>query len=129
MSDLFLKRGISKFKSDVEEGYYDLAWQTKARKAMQDRREGKFDDYLKQHVEEVFGDGTASQQSTSKEDVNDGFAEKDRDQTIRADPSGLVLDAEGEEDGESGASSDGEWVENKTDFRKTKRGASKLVAN
>jgi hypothetical protein len=60
MSDPFLKRAISKFKNDVSEGYYDPTWQSKARVAMQERRDGVFDEYLKRHVEKMFGDGVSS---------------------------------------------------------------------
>jgi hypothetical protein len=60
MTDPFLKRAISKFKNDVSEGYYDPTWQSKARVAMQERRDGVFDEYLKQHVEEMFGEGVGT---------------------------------------------------------------------
>ena len=122
MSDPFLKRGISKFKNDVEEGYHDPAWQTKARKAMQERREGKFDEYLKQHVEEMFGDGTASQQGSSRESDNAKVAEKGGNDGNGFDQSGVMPHANGDEDGDSGtlSSSDGEWVENKAKSRKIK---------
>ena len=124
LSDSFLKRGVSKFMNDVEEGYYDPAWQTKARKAMQERREGKFDQYSKQHVEELFGDGTASQQGSSKDSDDAGGAEKGGDDGNDFDQSGVsTAHAVGDEDGGSGtlSSSDGEWVENKRKSRKTKR--------
>ena len=121
MGDSFLKRAISKFKTDVDDGYYDPAWQTKARKAVQERREGKFDDYLKQHVEEMFGDGTTSQQSGSKEEGSVNGAEKGD----MAEPSGVLPDRETSNDGGTGTSSDGEWVENKAEGRTRKRGAGK----
>lgn len=54
--DPYLKRAISKFQEDVSEGSYEEKWQNQARKAMQERAEGKFDDYLQQHVEEMYGD-------------------------------------------------------------------------
>lgn len=128
MSDPFLKRSISKFKNDVEEGYYDPAWQTKARKAMEERREGKFDDYLKQYVEELFGDGTASQQSTSKEAENMSGIERGGDDKNVVDKSEGVPHAIGVKNDESGtpASSDGEWVEYKPKSRKTKRGIDQV---
>lgn len=124
LSDSFLKRGVSKFKNDVEEGYYDPAWQTRARKAMQERREGKSDEYLKQHVEEMFGDGTASQQGSSKDSDNANVAEKGGDNGNDFDQSGVsTAHAGGDEDGEPGtlSSSNAEWVENKRKSRKKKR--------
>ena len=124
LSDSFVKRGVSKFVNDVEEGYYDPAWQTRARKAMQERREGKFDEYSKQHVEEMFGDGTASQQGSSKDSDNADGAEKGGDDGKGFDQfRASTTDAVGDEDGESGilSSSDEEWAENKRKSRKTKR--------
>lgn len=54
--DPYLKAAVSKFKKDVEEGYYEKFWQNKARRAMQERRDGKFDDYLRENAEAMFGD-------------------------------------------------------------------------
>ena len=102
MRDPFLKRSVSKFKTDVEDGYYDPSWQSKARKAMQERREGQFDEYLKQHVEETFG-GTAShdQGKEAQNQVAGGQTSNGQDET-------------------GSSTDDGEWVANKA--KKGKRG-------
>lgn len=55
LEDPHFKAGISKFKSNVEDGFFESRWQKQATTAMQERRQGKFDQYLKEHVEEVFG--------------------------------------------------------------------------
>lgn len=56
MGDPYLKRGISKFKEEVGEGSYEDRWQQQAKKAMAERADGMFDEYLQQHTEEMFGD-------------------------------------------------------------------------
>jgi Asx homology domain len=96
MEDRFLKRAVSRFNNDLRDGSYEPVWQCKARKAMQERQEGKFDEYLKQHVEDMFGDGNASRDDAGRLDHN-------------------AIDG-GEADGQAASenNSDGEWVESKT---------------
>jgi hypothetical protein len=48
---------VAKVKRDIGEGYYEKGWHTRAKKATQERREGKFDEYLKEHAEDLFGEG------------------------------------------------------------------------
>jgi hypothetical protein len=55
LDDPFLKTAITRFKNDVAEGYYEKPFQNQARKAMQERRDGKFDTYLQEHAQETFG--------------------------------------------------------------------------
>ncbi|KIW54344.1 hypothetical protein PV05_06708 [Exophiala xenobiotica] len=57
LEDPYLKAAVPRFKQHVNEGYYEQGWQNKARKAMQERREGKFDAYLQEEIEAAFGDG------------------------------------------------------------------------
>jgi Asx homology domain len=127
MTDPFLKRATSKFKSDVDEGSYDPTWQTKARKAMQERREGQFDDYLEQHVDEMFGDGTTSQQS--REDVDGGGLHGDTHGAVDHFGGVVVNQPEVNDDHvvdeDVGTSADGEWSGSKV--RKTKRGTGKAA--
>ena len=66
-SDPFLKRAVSKFKTDVSEGSYEEKWQRDAKKAMQERAEGKFDEHLRQQVEYMFGD-IGGDEGTNEED-------------------------------------------------------------
>ena len=70
MTDPFLKRALSKFKDDVSEGSYEEKWQRDAKKAMQERADGKFDEHLKQQVEEMFGDGGADESANDENDEN-----------------------------------------------------------
>ena len=56
LDDSYIRAGISKFTKDMREGFYEKGWQTYAKRAMQERRDGKFDGYLREHTEEVFGD-------------------------------------------------------------------------
>lgn len=71
MGDPYLKRGMSKFKEEVSEGSYEDRWQQQARKAMVERAEGKFDEYLKQHTEEMFGDAPADDEDAGPRSGND----------------------------------------------------------
>lgn len=71
MTDPFLKRAVSKFKDDVSEGSYEEKWQRDAKKAMQERADGKFDEHLRQQVEEMFGDGGADDCDNDEGDEND----------------------------------------------------------
>jgi hypothetical protein len=52
LEDSFLRSAVNKFKIDVSDG-----WQNEAKRAMQERREGKFDAYLTEYAEETFGEG------------------------------------------------------------------------
>ena len=58
-SDPYVKAGMARFKRDVEAGCWEAKWQEQARTAIQERKEGKFDEYLKEHVEECFGEENA----------------------------------------------------------------------
>ncbi|EXJ80053.1 hypothetical protein A1O3_08339 [Capronia epimyces CBS 606.96] len=55
LDDPYVKAAICRFKKDISEGCYEKGWQNQARKAMQERRDGKFDTYLQGHTEEMFG--------------------------------------------------------------------------
>lgn len=56
LDDPYVKAATFRFKKDVSEGFYEKGWQNQARKAMQERRDGKFDIYLQEHTEEIFGE-------------------------------------------------------------------------
>lgn len=60
-SDTYVKAGVARFKRDVEAGCWEMKWQEQARKAMQERNEGKFDEYLKEHAEDCFGEDAEHQ--------------------------------------------------------------------
>ncbi|EXJ65805.1 uncharacterized protein A1O5_11046 [Cladophialophora psammophila CBS 110553] len=70
LDDPYIKAAVHKFKRDVSEGCYERSWQNQARKAMQERRDGKFDPYLQEQTEETFGEsGSNGQGETVDEDV------------------------------------------------------------
>jgi hypothetical protein len=56
LDDPHIKAAVHQFKNDIKDGYYDKTWQNQARKAMEERRDGKFNAYLQEHTEETFGD-------------------------------------------------------------------------
>ncbi|KIX99197.1 uncharacterized protein Z520_04773 [Fonsecaea multimorphosa CBS 102226] len=60
LDDPYIKAAVHKFKRDVSEGCYEKTWQNQARKAMQERRDGKFDPYLQEQTEQTFGDPSSS---------------------------------------------------------------------
>lgn len=53
-NDKYLKNGIARFKRDLQDGYYEKSWQDRASKAHEARMEGKFDDFIREHNEEMF---------------------------------------------------------------------------
>ena len=55
-TDPHIKRGVTRFKEDLENGCYTATWQRQARQAMREREEGRFDEYLAHHIEDNFGD-------------------------------------------------------------------------
>jgi hypothetical protein len=60
LEDSFLRSAINRFKIDVSDGWYAESWQKQAKKAMQERREGKFDAYLTEYAEETFWEGNGA---------------------------------------------------------------------
>jgi hypothetical protein len=56
LDDPYIKAATQRFKNDITDGYYEKTWQNQARRAMHDRRDGKFDAFLQEHVEATFGD-------------------------------------------------------------------------
>jgi len=54
LDDPYLKRSIARFKRELSDGYYTKVWQDKAKRAHEERMEGKFDEYLAEHAEEMF---------------------------------------------------------------------------
>ncbi|KAK5936992.1 hypothetical protein PMZ80_010741 [Knufia obscura] len=52
--DPYLKSSIARFKRDLGDGYYAKTWQDKAKRAHEERMDGKFDEYLREHAEEMF---------------------------------------------------------------------------
>ncbi len=59
--DAYIKTGVARFKRDLENGCWEEKWQRDARKAMRERKEGKFDEYLKEHAQEQFGEEAAAE--------------------------------------------------------------------
>jgi hypothetical protein len=68
-SDPYMKRAIVRFKNDLKDGHYSQTWQRQSRQAMKDRADGRFDKYLKQHLEDTFGDGENTSASTREHSV------------------------------------------------------------
>lgn len=56
LRDQHVKAAVSKFKQHVTEGWYEMGWQNRAKAAMRERREGRFDGYLHEQIEASFGD-------------------------------------------------------------------------
>lgn len=54
-NDSTIKRDVARFKRDVEAGFYLKKWQDGGKRAMSERAEGQFDEYIKQHAEDNFG--------------------------------------------------------------------------
>ena len=67
VNDLHLKRAIARFTDDVSSGHYTTSWQLKARQSMNERVEGRFDEYMKQHTDDRFGGDENSSARTSQE--------------------------------------------------------------
>lgn len=55
-TDTYIKRAVARYQRDLGDGYYEKSWLDKASRAHQERMDGKFDDYLKQHAEDIFED-------------------------------------------------------------------------
>ncbi|EXJ61079.1 hypothetical protein A1O7_05232 [Cladophialophora yegresii CBS 114405] len=56
LDDPYIKAATQRFKNDIADGYYEKTWQNQARRAMQERRDGKFDAFLQEQAEETFGE-------------------------------------------------------------------------
>lgn len=66
-TDTYIKRAVARFQRDLGDGYYEKSWQDKARRAHQERMDGKFDEYVKQHAEEVFEDAPSADENNGEE--------------------------------------------------------------
>jgi len=80
VTDSHLKRAIARFKTDISEGNYTPSWQDKAQQAMKERAEGRFDDYVKQHAEDMFGDGGNDSNGGSVKDTEENNDSSARNQ-------------------------------------------------
>lgn len=56
LEDPYVKAATAKFKRALADGLYEKGWQNEAGKAMQERRQGKFDAYLQEKTENAFGE-------------------------------------------------------------------------
>ncbi|KIW99434.1 uncharacterized protein Z518_11173 [Rhinocladiella mackenziei CBS 650.93] len=70
LEDAYVKAAIPKFKRDVSDGYYEKGWQNQARKALQERQDGKFDAYLQEHAEQVFAEQQARDDSSNPDQAD-----------------------------------------------------------
>lgn len=52
--DQFIKATTLKFRNDINDGYYEKNWRDRSSKAMIERKEGKFDEYLKDYTNTLF---------------------------------------------------------------------------
>ncbi|KAI1614803.1 hypothetical protein EDD37DRAFT_407074 [Exophiala viscosa] len=55
-NDANIKAAVPKFKQNVAEGFYEQGWQNRARRAMEERQDGRFEEYLEELVEAAFGE-------------------------------------------------------------------------
>jgi Asx homology domain len=62
-SDSIIKRDVARFKRDVEAGFYVKKWHEEGKRAMKERMEGQFDNYIKQHAEDNFGTSQEEQKN------------------------------------------------------------------
>jgi hypothetical protein len=81
-SDRIIKRDVARFKGDIEAGFYVKRWQEEGKRAMKERAEGQFDDYIKQHAEDGFG---AIQEDQEDHEMVNGVAEKESDEVLESD--------------------------------------------
>ena len=86
--DPFLKKGVERLRSDIDDGFYEPPWQYRAEKASKKRREGGFDNYIQTNIKEKFGT-TPIHSSGHQEDEGDRQQKKDhiehrgRNRTLR----------------------------------------------
>ena len=79
-NDRYVKAGVARFKRDLENGCWEEKWQRDARKAMQERKEGNFDDYVKEHAQEQFGgEDTVRRKGHANEDDMDSNSDWGRE--------------------------------------------------
>jgi len=74
LEDTYIKAATTKFKRALKDGQYRQGWQNQARQAMQERRAGRFDDYLQEVAEKGFGDGMSGSDD-QKDDQTDAQME------------------------------------------------------
>lgn len=55
LDDPYIKTAVTKFQKDVSESCYEKGWQNQAKKAMQERQDGRFDGHLREDAEDTFG--------------------------------------------------------------------------
>jgi hypothetical protein len=60
-SDTNVRASVAQFNRHLGNGCWEAKWQAQARKAMQERNEGRFDEYLREKVEEDFGETAEDQ--------------------------------------------------------------------
>jgi len=72
-SDRIIKRDVARFKGDIEAGFYVKKWQEEGKRAMKERAEGQFNDYIRQHAEDSFG---VVQEDQEDREMVDGVAEE-----------------------------------------------------
>ena len=78
-SDAYVRAGVARFKRDVEAGCWEAKWQEQARKARAERQEGQFDEYLKDHAEELFGEDDGGDVVEGEEERSGSNWERERE--------------------------------------------------
>lgn len=68
-ADPYIRRATARFKRDLADGYYEKAWQDRARRAHQDRMQGKLDDYVEKHTEEMFCRDNEDSETRSEDEL------------------------------------------------------------
>ncbi len=105
--DKYVRAATIKFKEAVRKGLYGKGWQNQARKAMQDRADGRFDEYLRELAEEEFGDPASTSESDDQENGDD----KTEKPNAMAGDDKQPKKRKARSDEEESQSSDGEWQE------------------
>jgi hypothetical protein len=75
-SDRIIKRDGARFKGEIEAGFYVKKWQEEGKRAMKERAEGRFNDYIRQHAEDSFGVIQEDQEDQEDREMVNGVAEE-----------------------------------------------------
>lgn len=92
-NDPYLRSAIARFKRDLQAGYYEKAWKSKATKANQERMAGNYDEYLQNYANDAFMEQDERDDSTDElapvsedEDYNPDQSKKHKFKSGRSKP-------------------------------------------
>ena len=74
--DTYVRAAVMRFERDMKDGFWEQGWRQQAQRANEMKLEGRFDDYLRNRLEELFGEEDVQGTDADMDESDSDWARK-----------------------------------------------------